>query len=256
MIWIVFIVAFFSKSQSKLIPYILPVMPPAAVLIGRYLSARLRIPADGKLRAGARSFAGCAALLGIAVLFLPAPGGHEGLAGLLPALRAAASITLLGGAALTFAAVRGNRPQRIFGTIAATTALLFITVAIAGKGIDGGSTVALSNLLRDRLQAGDEIYHVGLYAQDMPVYLDRQVKVVGYKGELLFGIDAEPEAAAGRFMLKEGFIDQWAQPGTRYAVIRRWYYDHWFQHVDVPKEIIGQSNDLLLLVNRAPSPPP
>lgn len=255
-IWIVFIVAFFSKSQSKLIPYILPVMPPAAVLIGRYLSAWLRIPADGKLRAGARSFAGCAVLLGIAIAFVPAPAGHEGLAALLPVLRAAACITLLAGAALTFAAVRKDQPRRMIGSIAATAALLLIVVAIAGKGIDGGSTASLSNLLRERLLPGDEIYHVGLYAQDMPVYLKRQVKVVGYKGELLFGVNAEPEATADRFILKDGFVEQWARPGTRYAVIRRWYYDHWFQHVDVPKEIIGQSNELVLLVNRAPSPPP
>ncbi len=255
-IWIVFIVAFFSKSQSKLIPYILPVVPPAAILIGRYLSARLRIPADGKLRAGARSFAGCAVLLGVAVLFLPAPEGHEGLAAHLPLLRGIVSITLLGGAVMTLVAVRKDRPRLIIGTVATTAALLFMSVAMAGKVIDGGSTNKLSKLLKERLQPGDQIYHVGLYAQDMPVFLERQIHVVGYKGELLFGIDAEPEKTAGRFMKKEGFVEQWTQPGVRYAVIRKWYYDHWFQQVDAPKEIIGESNDLLLLVNRDPSSKP
>ena len=57
-------------------------------------------------------------------------------------------------------------------------------------------------------------------------------------------------------MKKEGFVQQWTQPGVRYAVIRKWYYDQWFQHVDAPKEIIGQSNGLLLLVNRGPTPMP
>lgn len=36
-IWALFIFAFFSKSNSKLIPYILPVIPPIAILIAVYL---------------------------------------------------------------------------------------------------------------------------------------------------------------------------------------------------------------------------
>jgi 4-amino-4-deoxy-L-arabinose transferase-like glycosyltransferase len=34
-IWVVFLVAFFSKSQSKLVPYILPVFPACALLLER-----------------------------------------------------------------------------------------------------------------------------------------------------------------------------------------------------------------------------
>ncbi len=251
-IWVVFIIAFFSKSQSKLIPYILPVMPPAAILIGRYLSARSRIPSDGKLRAGARSFAVCAAGLGIAVFFLPAPADHESLAAHLPLLRGLAGTTLLAGSLATFLAVRKDRPRRIIGTVAATTGLLYVTIAAAGSSIDGGSTIKISKLLEHRLQPGDRLFHVALYAQDMPVYLRREVSVVGYKGELLFGIDAEPEKTADRFVLKEGFLAQWTLPGNSYAVIPKWYYEHWFEKLDVPKQVLGESNGLLLIANHSP----
>jgi len=42
-IWVVFVFLFFSKSQSKLPAYILPVFPALAVLIGRWLLAEPRI---------------------------------------------------------------------------------------------------------------------------------------------------------------------------------------------------------------------
>ncbi len=40
LLWIILIFAFFSFSQSKLIPYILPVFPPLAILIAKYLRDR------------------------------------------------------------------------------------------------------------------------------------------------------------------------------------------------------------------------
>lgn len=54
--WIVFILLFFSKSQSKLIPYILPVFPPIAVLIGPWLARQWAVGGVGKLRLGFNLF--------------------------------------------------------------------------------------------------------------------------------------------------------------------------------------------------------
>ena len=51
--WAAFIFLFFSESQSKLIPYILPVFPPIAVLVGRWLGAVLPSPeAFSRMRGG------------------------------------------------------------------------------------------------------------------------------------------------------------------------------------------------------------
>ncbi len=46
--WAVFIVLLFSKSQSKLIPYILPVLPPLAVLIGVQLAKDRGTASEGR----------------------------------------------------------------------------------------------------------------------------------------------------------------------------------------------------------------
>ena len=250
-IWIVFIVAFFSKSQSKLIPYILPVFPPAAVMIGRYFSERTRIPSDGKLRAGAWGFAGFSLVLGMVIILIPIPHAHDSLAVHLPMLRGLVSAVLFGGAALTIVAVRRKQPARIVGTVAVASSMLLVSFAAAGKVFDGGSSNELSKVLAARIKPQDRIYHVGLYEQDMPVYLQRFVSVVGYKGELLFGIESEPEVSAERFIEKNEFLKQWSNPGVSYAVIPKWYYERWFAPLPLPKQIIGESEGRLLIVNHA-----
>ena len=42
LLWILLIIAFFSFSKSKLIPYILPIFPPLSILTGHYLSKKIR----------------------------------------------------------------------------------------------------------------------------------------------------------------------------------------------------------------------
>ena len=56
LIWTVLIFLFFSKSNSKLIPYILPIFPPLAIMIGH----RIDLLADGR----GREIKGAALLLG------------------------------------------------------------------------------------------------------------------------------------------------------------------------------------------------
>ncbi|HEX4046139.1 MAG TPA: phospholipid carrier-dependent glycosyltransferase, partial [Gammaproteobacteria bacterium] len=50
LLWAVLIFIFFSFSKSKLIPYILPVFPPLAILLGHYLSKKIFINASARLR--------------------------------------------------------------------------------------------------------------------------------------------------------------------------------------------------------------
>lgn len=62
LIWTALIFLFFSKSGSKLVPYILPVFPSLAILIGH----RIDVLLDGK----GRDIKGAALLLGFALLLL------------------------------------------------------------------------------------------------------------------------------------------------------------------------------------------
>lgn len=63
LVWVLLIFLFFSKSSSKLVPYILPVFPPLAIMIGHRL---------GRLTAGGRHSGTAAALLGVTLTLLGA----------------------------------------------------------------------------------------------------------------------------------------------------------------------------------------
>ena len=97
------------------------------------------------------------------------------------------------------------------------------------------------------------IIHLGMYAQDMPAYLGRSVDVAAYKGELLFGINAEPERTESRFISRDRFLQEWREPRTTYVLMRSFYYDKWFRLQGVDHEVIGQEGDLYLVVNRSPN---
>lgn len=252
-IWVLFVVAFFSFSQSKLIPYILPVIPACAVLIGRYVAERREAGMEAGFSRGAWIFAALAVALGLAVIFIPSPDGLDRMAMRFPFVRGLSSAILLTGAGFTALVLLKRQPRLVIGGMLATVAVLFASLASMGSAIDSGSTIALSRIIEQRIKPGDRVIHVGLYAQDMPVYLSRQVDVACYKGELLFGVEAEPDKMADRFISRDRFLKEWQAHRETYAVMRTWYYDKWFSLLGVDHEIIGRTGDLYLLANRPAS---
>ncbi|MEK7954063.1 phospholipid carrier-dependent glycosyltransferase [Luteolibacter soli] len=252
-LWIGFIVLFFSASQSKLIPYILPVIPACAVLIGRYVAECWDTVAGKGLTRGGMAFAVLAIVIGIAAFVVKPPAYHDALAEAFPMLRAMVAGVFIPAGLLAVLASLRKSPRWVIGCIAGSAILLFPGIAAMGRVMDGESTVQLSHLLQQRLTPTDRVIHLGMYAQDMPAYLGRQVDVAAYKGELQFGIDAEPERTDARFISRARFIEEWREPHTTYALMRTFYYDKWFRLQGVDHEVIGHEGDLYLLVNRNPN---
>lgn len=251
-IWIAFIVLFFSKSQSKLIPYILPVFPALAVMLGTYLTEVFSTGALKRGRAGAWVFVGVLVLFAAAVIVMHAPKNQPDFQAHLPVLKTWLVGGLLLGAGVTSLLIRRNQASRVRVAIAGSTALFLLTLTFAAKDLDNSSSKDFAAILESRIKPEDRLYTLGIYQQDLPVYLNRLVSVVEYEGELQFGIDAEPEVSAGRYLNREDFFKQWAGPGTTYALMRTWYYDTWFAGTAGPHEIIGKSDKLILVV-KSPS---
>lgn len=260
LIWIVFIVAFFSRSQSKLLPYILPVFPAAAVMLARYVSEIW----DGRLlklgRAGVWGFiAAClllAAAVGIGPTFLKDQlAGQETLEGYLPLVQIliCGSLTL-GALGVYLAEIKFLRSRAAIIAVALTCAAFLLTVSFAGGHFEKTSTKRFASILKPVLKAGDRVYSVGTYTQDLPVYLNRLIHVVEYQGELKFGIQSEPELTGTRFLKKEDFAKQWAEPGGAYAVVRKSSYERWFSSMAIPHKIVARS-EKFVLVEKTPSQP-
>ena len=250
-IWVVFIMVFFSKSQSKLIPYILPVFPAIAVLCGRSLAAVWQGRPGDNFRAGGWAFIGSAVVLLVAIISVPVLlidklAEQPDLAECVPTLQLTMGGTLLIGAVVVFISLRGQQPRLMLGAITAATAGFLLVMTLGAGSFDKSSTKRLAMMLKPILQTSDRVYSVGFYAQDLPAYLGRLVSVVDYRGELEFGIDAEPGLTAARFLAREQLPAQWAQAGAAYAVISKDTYTEWFARSGIAHEVIAETPRLVL----------
>jgi 4-amino-4-deoxy-L-arabinose transferase-like glycosyltransferase len=206
LVWTVFIVAFFTKSSSKLPGYILPVFPALAMLVGRYLVAATR----RHLLANA----GLVAAMGIALLAL-VPwvtqfSRHAGEAGLYiayrPWLLGAGSAAAAGGGLGLYFAHRLRRDHAVVALALAgfaATQLLLAGFEPIGQARAG---VRLLPAVRAELRPATRIYSVGIYEQSLTFYLQRPVTLVDYRDEFDFGLRQEPYLAMSAL---DDFVRAW-----------------------------------------------
>ncbi len=226
-LWAVLVFVFFSFSDSKLVPYILPVFPPLALLVGRYLAQAW---SDDKLR-GLRT--GYWLVLGLSIALAAILGGvprlgqsyakvaeYDAILG--HYLYAGAAVAAIGGIVTFLLGRRRFRPAFIGLTL---TSVVFLQVLSHGLPLMDGrnSSKELALKLKPLLGPETEVMSYHRYFQDLPVYLERRVTVVGYKGDLEFG--AKNENVDGWMIDEDTFRRRWQSPATAYMLTRRAIYD-------------------------------
>ncbi len=216
MLWAGLIFLFFSLSGSKLPPYILPVFPPLALLIGRYLaSARDSTDFPG-LRTGYSIYLGASLLLAAALLGLPYYWPVPAESQVLGPYRYTIAFTLIIGSVVTGLLASYRNFRRAFVALVVTSVLFLVQINAAAPRIDTKSIKQLAIELRVRLKPGDEVASYQEYYQDLPVYLERRITVVDWDGELTFGAGQENTSA---WITKgETFWKRWQGPATIYMV--------------------------------------
>ncbi len=257
-IWVVFTIAFFSKSQSKLVPYILPVFPACAVLLGNAMAGIWRNPATQKLRAV--FWAVVVVFVIIALIILVAPAYlKDGLMSqtllkeILPFLQIGIVGSVLVGVAVIFVkGIRGGNHKVALMAVAMTTGAVLMILGYGGGYFEKTSTKRFAEILRPMLKPEDRVYSVGTYTQDLPVYLERLISVVEYDGELTFGIHAEPELTAARFLKKEAFARQWQEPGAAYAVVRRSFFERALPRLAISYTVLAETDKFVLIRKSLP----
>jgi len=247
-LWTLLTFLFFSTGSSKLFTYMLPVLPPLALLIARAFSRSWAADMSRGMLYGAAAAAAVVLLLlwldlGGAQYTLerysnwpslqtPSDDGtipaaaaptRRDLARLRPYLYAQAAILFAGAAAIGILAAR--RSLRGVVIALALTGGLFLTALDAGFPLldDRRSVKRLALALKPRLNQGDEIATYRSYYQDLPVYLERIVTVVAWRGELDFGARAED---TGGWMIDEPeFRRRWFSGKRVYAFTDRENYE-------------------------------
>jgi 4-amino-4-deoxy-L-arabinose transferase-like glycosyltransferase len=193
LIWCAVVLLFFSLSQSKLAPYILPMMPALAVLFGRVVGARPR--------SAGFALAVLVPLICIAAIGLLIYGYNQSQA-IDPALAAwscaAILLALLGAGACRFLGSAARLPQAapITWVVLAVTSITGFQ-ALYGAYNQLPKTRSARDLARSvsaSVGPGTAIFTVGHYRQSMGFYLGRTLGVFDYRGELEFGLTLDEVA--------------------------------------------------------------
>ncbi len=251
MLWAGLVFLFFSASDSKLIPYILPVLPPLALLVGRYLADgwnRVRVRGTG---AGYGALLLLSAALIAGIVLLPRYRPELDLEALRPHLASIVGVIILGAAAV-WSLHRRFGPRGGFLALVAATVLFCIAGSSAMPHLDRRSVKDLALTLKARLQPGDEVASYQTYYQDLPVYLERRITVVEWKGELAFGTTVEDTS---EWMLDaDAFWRRWSGDRRIYLVTGGTVYQELLRSPGKRYFLIAQDKNNVILSNKEDAP--
>ena len=244
-LWGLLIFLFFSKSNSKLAPYILPVFPPAALLLGRMLSGLLDrdyLP----LRVPVR-------IMGVLLLVV----GAGGIA--YPHVAPEPAVSRGGGAVIgTLLALQGitaliaDRRRSVAGLVVgltATSCLLmlagppFVLERIASfKSLKG-----IGEALRREAPPDAAVVSQGVL-QGLSFYSQRRVIITDGEGELEFG--SRQGDQRGWFISRPAFYLLWDSPRPVYAVVRSSFLPELRGATKSPCRVVAANGKHLLVANR------
>jgi 4-amino-4-deoxy-L-arabinose transferase-like glycosyltransferase len=227
-------VVFFSSSESKLAPYILPMMPTLAAIMGAYLRASPTF-----VRRMARVTSVLLPVLAIGLggyalrrfEFLPQS--------MLPWLVSAA-IAGVYGVFTTWKA-----PAAGWGAVCATAASAIIgwqCLLSAYTELPERSSYKLVMTIEPSIGPQTELFSIGQYRETLSPYLRRTMTLVEFDGELAFGLAEEP----GRALTAEAFLARWNASTNAVAFISPGIIDAW-QKRGLQGRVIGGDNQTLVV---------
>jgi len=187
---------FFSASGSKLAPYILPMFPPLAAIIGVHVGEQ-------------RAFVRRVATIGAVIVVIVA-GGMLVYSALHNSFVPHLAVAWVGAAvAVMFLAMLIMRMQQGSGaavpTVAIAAAMTFAWQCFLAAYVaipPTRSAKALVAAAQPYIHPQTVLYSVGQYRETISPYLRRTLTLVEFRGELDFGLNAEPgrqETSAAEF---------------------------------------------------------
>jgi 4-amino-4-deoxy-L-arabinose transferase-like glycosyltransferase len=225
---------FFSVSGSKLAPYILPMMPPLAAIMGAHLA-----DSPTFVRTMARVTGGL--LLFLAVGFSVYAIRHYGF---LPPTAIpwliAASIAAAYGVFATWK--RDVTGATLVWATAASAILGWQCLISAYTELPERSSYKLVMTVKPLIGPQTELFSIGQYRETLSPYLQRTLTLVEFQGELEFGISQEPERALNA----EAFLTRWNASTNAVVFIPPAIFDTWRSR-GLQGRVIGGDNRTLVV---------
>lgn len=257
LIWPLVILIFFSIPTSKLMGYILPVVPPLILLTAVYLDRIFNKPVWLSARKSVLSLMLLGVIVGLGAFILPYTAFY--LDKEYPIVLAYS----LGIAALIFAGLCGFALSKTVKWIVAILTVVGITLLIGFSAIltqlHLESTKTLIQSIMP-LQATDQLVSYHNYFYDLPLYTGRTVTVVAkwddemltkdnWRGLFANAREQRPETRA--WLIDEIELWQrWQQPQRIYLLTRDYRYTDILANAPSTPYVLGTYDDTMLLSNQ------
>ena len=246
--WAVGMFAFFSLSHSKLIPYVLPLMLPLAVLTAVFISQRWdKLATQRSIQISAWVTVIMAFIAAIAIGIIPhrfpLPDPVQGRINLW-----ILQTGLLGLSAVTcFFLLRQQLRQVIYTHIIGGLLLLIVTLSLLAA-IRNFSILPLAHAAEPWLASSNRIVTFGDYYQDLPVYLKRKITITNWWNELAFGQSLDPHTNDWLWQ-EPTFFAHWRSPEHLLVFTNLNAYQYLKQQGLSGQHIIAVDKDHILLSN-------
>ncbi|AJE04087.1 glycosyltransferase family 39 protein [Geobacter pickeringii] len=244
-LWAAVIFLFFSASDSKLIPYIFPIFPALAILLGEMFSARGDEAAPTE-RGVPLLVAALFIIVGIGVSLYPhlVPKPRLGVAE-----SAIFGLIFVAGGGACLAALRQESRLAFFRTLAISS----LTVGVVGAAIvlasstDRKSSRDLGLLARANADGATVIASYNTYQQGFSFYAGRRILLVNEKNELDFG---SRQGDQSRWFLDDArFFPLWNSPTRVILLVKKDAFPAFRQKTTLPPRQLGEKEKFLLVTN-------
>ncbi|MBT5541054.1 MAG: hypothetical protein HOK20_05620, partial [Alphaproteobacteria bacterium] len=244
-LWAGLIFVFFSISSSKLVPYILPLFPALALIMGRFFAS---IPGTAlqPIKKSLWGYLGLNLFLAGVLSFVLfgtdlAEPEHWTYACFVIGvwILSALVVPLLG-------RLRGVRG--VFEGMVGTAVCFFMIASVAAPTLQKRSIKPIAEQIKQNFPPHTIVANYHTYNQDLPVYLDRTIKVVGWTGELQFGMEQEDTSD---WMWDEvTFWENWAKEETMCMVTNKGYYEQIKENPNIHFLLVTENQGDYLVCNR------
>ncbi|HET9553435.1 MAG TPA: glycosyltransferase family 39 protein [Anaeromyxobacteraceae bacterium] len=237
LLWPILVVAFFSIPRSKIVGYVLPAIPPLAMLLGRWWDERLDAPPEPR-RGLALGTAIPLALLGAGAAAVPwvlplVDRSQPPAPAWAAALLVATGLALVILAALAWRAHREGAARRALLVQALASAVLIAGLLVAVPGVVRDGTRGLAARIEALRRDGDAVLAYRRYPYDLPFLLDLRAPLPvvedwddpaiaredSWRRELWLGRGWRPESQA--WLVKPEALSERCGPGARCFVVAR-----------------------------------
>ncbi len=257
LLWTGIVFIFFSVPHSKMITYILPIFPPLALLVARYLSCTWQETTNRGIKLGKALAAIMSA--DMIVFFVCAKQNHwmNLPADFMPYLNIMMFILLTQCLLILF--LWRSKAARLFLLLVISNIFFLSMLTVGAKYLNQHSAKPLVTVLKTLRQGDEEVIHYFKFYQDIPLYLEKRVTIVAdwsspkipyndnWLRELWYGMPFQN--TSDWLITEEIFWQKWYGNKRVFVFVNQNYYDH-FKKQASSYYFIAENDGILLLSNK------